>query len=68
MPTFGTSPLPAEPGNAAPPGRDRLGTVLTAVWAALHLPALALTGLLVHHQVEARSEVAAASAPDLLIE
>ncbi|WP_030247572.1 hypothetical protein [Streptomyces sp. NRRL S-350] len=65
MPTSSTSPFPAAPRHAAPPDRDRLGTLLTASWAALHVPVLVLLGLAVQHQHDARPEVAAAAAPDL---
>ncbi|MGW3075113.1 hypothetical protein [Kitasatospora sp. NPDC001132] len=66
MPTHSTSLPSAGPRHAAVPDRDRLGTFLAASWAALHLPALALLGLSVHHQVEERPQ-AAATTPDLPI-
>lgn len=63
MPTHSTSLPSVGPQHAAAPDRDRFGTFLTASWAALHLPVLALLGLSVHHQVEARFQ-AAATAPE----
>ncbi len=36
--------------HAAPPDRDRLGTVLTASWAVLHLLGFATLGLLFHER------------------
>ncbi|CAN3978226.1 hypothetical protein [Kitasatospora purpeofusca] len=65
MPTSSTSPFSTAPRHAAPPDPDRLGTFLTASWAALHLPVLVLLGLAVQQQVDARPEIAAATAPDL---
>lgn len=65
MPTFSTSlPPAAGPRHAAVRNRDRPGAWLTASWAALHLPVLALLGFSVHHEVEARLQ-ASATAPDL---
>ncbi|MFD0348214.1 hypothetical protein ACFQ0M_23665 [Kitasatospora aburaviensis] len=49
MPTPSTSPPTTSRRHAAPADRDRLGTFLTASWAALHLPVLTLLGLAVHH-------------------
>ncbi|MFJ7277308.1 hypothetical protein [Kitasatospora sp. NPDC098663] len=58
MPTPSTSLPPAGQRHAAPADRDRLGTFLTASWAALHLPVLALA---VHnHPAEASPRMAAA--------
>ncbi|MEV8323308.1 hypothetical protein [Kitasatospora sp. NPDC056731] len=68
MPTSSTSPFPAGPRLAAPQDRDRLGTFLTASWAALHLPVLVLLGFAVQQQVDARPEAAVAAAPDLPIQ
>ncbi|MFJ6617346.1 hypothetical protein ACIQOW_07155 [Kitasatospora sp. NPDC091335] len=65
MPTPSTSPPPASRRHAAPPDRDRLGTFLTASWAALHLPVLALLGLAVHNHPAEASPQAAATVPDL---
>ncbi len=36
--------------HAAPPDRDRLGAVLTASWAVLHLLGFATLGLLLHER------------------
>lgn len=65
MPTPSTSPPPANRRHAAPADRDRLGAFLTASWAALHLPVLALLGLAVHNQPTEASPQIAATAPDL---
>ncbi|MCX4748027.1 hypothetical protein OG455_21335 [Kitasatospora sp. NBC_01287] len=64
MPTHSTA-MPAVGPRHAAPDDDRLGTFLTACWAALHLPVLALLGLMVHsHPAEASAQVPA-TAPDL---
>ncbi|MFE7188118.1 hypothetical protein [Kitasatospora sp. NPDC057541] len=65
MPTPSTSPPPASRRHAAPADRDRLGTFLTASWAALHLPVLTLLGLAVHHHPADASLQSAATAPDV---
>ncbi|MFJ6380181.1 hypothetical protein ACIQI7_09290 [Kitasatospora sp. NPDC092039] len=64
MPTPSTSPPPANRRHAAP-DRDRLGAFLTASWAALHLPVLALLGLAVHNQPAEASPRMAVTVPDL---
>ncbi|GAA1964018.1 hypothetical protein [Kitasatospora viridis] len=64
MPTHSTALPSAGPRHAAP-DRDRLGTFLTACWAALHLPVLALLGLTVHNHPAAASDQLPATAPDL---
>ncbi|MFE2106817.1 hypothetical protein ACFXAF_13230 [Kitasatospora sp. NPDC059463] len=65
MPTPSTSPPPADRRHAAPADRDRLGTFVTASWAALHLPVLALLGLAVHDHPSEASPRMAATVPDL---
>ncbi|MET8698374.1 hypothetical protein ABZW10_05800 [Kitasatospora sp. NPDC004723] len=64
MPTPNASLSSSSRRHAAPADRDRLGTFLTASWAALHLPVLALLGLAVHNHLTEASPRMAATVPD----
>ncbi|WP_327067573.1 hypothetical protein [Kitasatospora sp. NBC_01302] len=65
MPTNSlSSPAVSSPRHRAP-DRDRLGTFLTASWAALHLPVFLLLGLSIH-QADVHPQAAIpATTPDL---
>ncbi len=67
MPTYSTSPLstssPPGPRHAAP-DRDRVGSLLTASWAALHVAAVSLLGLGVYQAESSHAVPMSASVPD----